>query len=67
VSAASTPQRFEAMELPGTWTIADLVGERVAFPPRRWDRETAELWAGALTQVPGYAVLLAWPGLEVAR
>jgi hypothetical protein len=60
-------RRFEALELPGGWTVADLVAEQVAVPQRPWDRETADLWADVLTQVPGYAVLLAWPALEVAR
>lgn len=48
--------RFELVELPDRWTVADLEAEALADPVPAWSRSDAELVAGVLAERPGYAL-----------
>ena len=54
--------RFEAVRLPGGWSVVDLLGKTGIVPKQPWDESTAATAADALNAEPAYVVAFRWSG-----
>ena len=56
--------RFQAVRLPGGWTVADLLSGTAIVHSRPWDQAEADAVTGALNGAPGYVALFRWAALD---